>query len=76
MAARRDYANDLSDIDVPTLIVAGREDAIRRTEDAEFIHHGIRNSHLEIIDDAGHLMNMEQPHIFNDTVIDFLGLIN
>jgi len=72
MAARRDYSNDLSDIETPTLIIAGGEDAIRKPEDAEFIHHGIRNSHLEIIDDAGHLMNMEGPEKFNRTFLSFV----
>src|SRR6266849_3551067 len=47
MAARRDHSGDLSDINVPTLIIAGREDVIRKPDDAEFIHHGIRNSRLE-----------------------------
>ena len=76
MAARRDYSNDFTDIDAPTLIFAGREDAIRKTEDADFIHRGVKNSHLEIIDDAGHLMNMEQPEIFNRALLNFLGLIH
>jgi pimeloyl-ACP methyl ester carboxylesterase len=72
MAARRDYSRDLAGITVPTLIIAGREDAVRRPDDAEFIHHGVRNSRLEIIDEAGHLMNMEQPEIFNQALIGFL----
>src|SRR5205814_2941371 len=40
MAARRDHADDLANIDVPTLIIAGREDAIRKPEAAEFIRGG------------------------------------
>jgi pimeloyl-ACP methyl ester carboxylesterase len=72
MAARRDYSNDLIEIEAPTLIIAGREDAVRKAEDAEFIRRGIRNSHLEIIDDAGHLMNMEQPEVFNRTFLSFV----
>ena len=76
MAARRDYSGDLSDIKVPTLIIAGREDAVRKPDDAEFIHHGIRNSRLEVIDDAGHLMNMEQSEIFNRLLTDFVELID
>ncbi len=73
MAARRDYSNDLCDIETPTLIIAGREDAVRKAEDAEFIRRGIRNSHLEIIDDAGHLMNMEQPEVVNRLLLSFMG---
>jgi 3-oxoadipate enol-lactonase len=72
MAARRDYSDELASITVPTLIIAGREDGVRKPEDAEFIHRGIRGSQLEVIDDAGHLMNMEQPEQFNQLMLDFL----
>lgn len=76
MAARRDYSGDLAGIAVPTLIIAGREDAVRKPEDAELIHHGIGDSRLEIIEDAGHLMNMERPEIFNEVLAGFLELIH
>jgi 3-oxoadipate enol-lactonase len=71
MAARRDYSDDLAKIDLPTLIVAGREDGVRTPEDAEFIDERIPNSQLIVIDDAGHLMNLEQPEVFNRALIDF-----
>ena len=73
MAARRDYSDELAKITVPTLIIAGREDGVRKPEDAEFIHRRIRGSQLVTIDDAGHLMNMEQPEIFNNVMLDFLS---
>jgi 3-oxoadipate enol-lactonase len=72
MAARRDYSEDLPKIEVPTLIIAGREDSIRPIADAEFMHRGIRDSRLEIIEDAAHMTNMEQPEAFNHAVIDFI----
>jgi len=72
MALRRDYSANLPEIDVPTLIIAGREDRVRKPEDAEFLHRAISNSRLEIIENAGHLMNMEQPEIFNQTLWTFL----
>ena len=59
-------------IDAPTLIIAGREDTIRKPEDAEYIQCGITNSRLESIDDAGHLMNLEQPEIFNRVLLGFI----
>ncbi len=74
MAARRDYSSELPGINAPTLIIGGRDDQIRQPQDAEFIHRGIRNSRLQFIEDAGHLMNMEQPEAFNRTVWDFLKL--
>src|SRR2546421_5493498 len=72
MAARRDYCGDLPQISVPTLIVAGRDDGVRKPIDAETIHLGIKGSHLETIKDAGHLMNMEQPEVFNEVMLTFV----
>ena len=72
MAARRDYSDDLPKITAPTLIIVGREDSIRPVTDAEFMHERIPNSRLEIIEDAAHLTNMEQPEVFNRTLLDFL----
>jgi pimeloyl-ACP methyl ester carboxylesterase len=76
MALRRDYAATLHDIRIPTLIIAGREDGVRKPEDAEFLHRGIANSRLEIIADAGHLMNMEQAEIFNQALAEFLKSVS
>ena len=72
MAVRRDYSDDLANINVPTLIISGREDGVRTPEDAEFIQHGITGSQLVVIEDAGHLMNMEQADAFNHAMLDFL----
>jgi 3-oxoadipate enol-lactonase len=72
MAARRDYSEDLAEIDVPALIIVGREDSIRPVTDAEFMQRGIRNSRLEIIDDAAHMTNIEQPENFNQALLAFL----
>jgi 3-oxoadipate enol-lactonase len=75
MAMRRDYSNDLAGISVPTLIIAGREDGVRKPEDAEFIAERIPNSELIVIDDAGHLMNMERPEIFSRVMLELLGTL-
>lgn len=76
MAARRDYCGDLPHISVPTLIFAGRDDGVRKPFDADSIHRGIKNSRLEVITAAGHLMNMEQPDVFNRTLLDFLHRVS
>jgi 3-oxoadipate enol-lactonase len=72
MAVRRDYSDDLPKIDVPSLVIVGREDPIRPVADAEFMHNSIRGSRLEIIKDAAHMTNMEQPQVFNATLSKFL----
>ena len=76
MAVRRDYSGDLARIALPALIIVGREDPIRPVADAEFMHRMIANSRLEIIEDAAHMTNMEQPAVFNRALVDFLGLIH
>lgn len=76
MAMRRDYADDLATVSVPTLIFAGSEDGVRKPEDAEFVHQRIKNSRLEVLIDAGHLMNMEQAEEFNQRLDNFLKLIH
>ena len=75
MAARRDYSADLSQINVPTLIVVGREDSIRPVKDAEFMHAKIRGSRLEIVGDAAHVSNMEQPESFNRALIELTARV-
>ena len=75
MAARRDYTGDLAQINVPTLIVVGREDSIRPVSDAEFMHRQIRNSGLEIIEDAAHVSNLDQPEVFNRALIEFTASV-
>jgi pimeloyl-ACP methyl ester carboxylesterase len=72
MAARRNYSGDLPRIDVPTLVIVGREDPIRPVADAEFMQERISNSRLEVIEDAAHMTNMEQPEVFNRALLDFL----
>lgn len=75
MALRRDYSGTLHNIEVPTLIIAGREDGVRNPADAQFLHRGIPNSSIEIIDAAGHLMNMEQPEVFNQALLRFVSQV-
>lgn len=72
MAARRNYTDDLAEINLPTLIIVGREDSIRPMADSEFMHRGIRNSRLEIIEEAAHMTNMEQAEVFNHALLTFL----
>jgi len=72
MAARRDYSDDLPSINLPALIIVGRQDPIRPVADAEFMHRGLSGSRLEIIEDAAHMTNMEQPELFNRALERFL----
>jgi 3-oxoadipate enol-lactonase len=76
MAARRDYSGDLPDINVPALVIVGRQDPIRPVSDAEFMQRGLSNARLEIIEDAAHMTAMEQPDVFNRALMQFLRLLD
>jgi len=61
MMARPDSRDDLGRIKCPTLVLCGRHDALTPLEIHEEIASLIPHSHLAIIEDCGHLSNMEQP---------------
>ncbi|MEH6619099.1 alpha/beta hydrolase [Maribacter arcticus] len=64
-----------ADIKIPTLYVMGEEDylflpSIRKIVD---LH---QNSRLLVVEDCGHVVNVEQPKFFNDEVIKYLTIKN
>jgi len=70
---RIDYLHDvLPTIDVPTLIIVGRQDEFTPVAKAEEMQQSIQNSKLVIIEDAGHMPNLEHPDEFNTIVLEFL----
>jgi pimeloyl-ACP methyl ester carboxylesterase len=73
MAGRHDHIGLLSRIDVPTLIIVGREDPITPVKDSELMHREIRESRLEVIENAAHVSNLEQTKQFNQAVQTFLS---
>ncbi|MFN3345483.1 MAG: alpha/beta fold hydrolase [Chloroherpetonaceae bacterium] len=72
LAMREDSTSLLASITVPTLVVAGAEDALMNAAVMKVIHDGIPNSQMKIIDGAGHLPNLEQPDIFNFYLLEHL----
>jgi len=75
MAQRDDQTEFISSIKVPALIVAGREDAITPPADSEAMHAKITGSRLIVIENAGHVSNLEQTEQFNDALLAFLNSI-
>ena len=72
MAARRDQTDLLARIEVPTLIIVGREDQLTPPSLSEAMHGEIRGSHLVVIEGAAHVSNIERPQDFNRALEDFL----
>ncbi len=71
-AERRDYTPLLRDITVPTLIVVGSEDEFTPISDAQLMHQEIAGSQLAILEEVGHMPNMEHPDEFNAVLKQFL----
>jgi 3-oxoadipate enol-lactonase len=65
MMARPDSTALLKTIGCPTLVVVGEEDGLSPVSIAEQMHRDITGSILEVIPDAGHLSNLEQPEAFS-----------
>lgn len=72
MAARPDSTELLSQINCPVLVIVGSEDKLTPVAEAEVIHNGISNSQLRVIENSGHLSNMETPKEFNKALAEFL----
>lgn len=60
---------------VPTLIVEGRSPENRFSDHPEILNY-LPNGKLKIIEDCGHMMNMERPEEFNVALEDFLLLLS
>lgn len=73
LAERSETCSALNEINIPTLIICGREDEVTPLSESEFMHAEINGSVLQIIDKAGHVSNLEQPDEFNKHLLDFLN---
>ncbi|MGH9428052.1 MAG: alpha/beta fold hydrolase [Terriglobia bacterium] len=76
LASRRDSRPLLADIKLPTLIVAGSEDAVVPSPQAEIMQSEIRDSSLVVVEQCGHLINLEQPKILDRVVRTFLNRLH
>lgn len=65
-------AKELSAIAAPTLLVYGEHDPLTPPDVGRRMQAEIPGAELAIIEDSGHLVNMEQPEAFNAAVRDFL----
>ena len=75
LVAIRDRANStglLASIRVPVLVVNGRDDTLVPVAMAERLAHAIPQAKLAILDDAGHLPNLETPKAFRAALRSFV----
>jgi 3-oxoadipate enol-lactonase len=70
-----DFTGKLSQIRVPTLVIAGADDMGTPLSMSEAIANGIPGATLEVIDNASHLSVAEQPEKFASLVQGFLARV-
>ncbi|MGH7260588.1 MAG: alpha/beta fold hydrolase [Nitrospiraceae bacterium] len=75
MAERPDSVSLLKQITRPTLVITGELDGPTPPADGKLMAERIPGARLEIIPQAGHLSNLEQPEAFNTAVRAFLEVI-
>ncbi|HEV2783435.1 MAG TPA: 3-oxoadipate enol-lactonase [Actinophytocola sp.] len=68
-----DLAPLLGSITAPTLVIAGAQDPATPPDHARRLADGIPEARLEILPDAAHLANVEQPEAVTRLLLDFLG---
>lgn len=65
--------SQLADVNVPTLVLTGSQDALTPVGDAEELAEAIPNARLQILPGAAHGLMVEAPNAFNDIVVRFLA---
>jgi|TARA_B100001769_G_scaffold200164_1_gene160073 3-oxoadipate enol-lactonase len=69
---RTEHRHIFKTINVPTLIMVGELDSLTPPSMSKEIMKEIKNSYIKIIPEAGHLINIEKPELFNHNLRSFL----
>jgi len=72
---RFDVMKEVEKIDLPTLILCGEDDALTPVLYSQFLHSRIKGSKLEVLPNAGHMVMMESPQVFNEKIRCFVDEI-
>ncbi|MEO9300816.1 3-oxoadipate enol-lactonase [Acinetobacter pittii] len=72
--AHADLRDEITQIQVPVLLIAGTADPVTTVVDAEFMQRAINNSQIAKLE-ASHLSNIEQPQRFTQELTRFIQQI-
>ncbi|SFS36606.1 alpha/beta fold hydrolase [Sphingobacterium wenxiniae] len=72
LAARTDTTAVLEKIQIPTLLIRGKEDIITNHEDMVQLYKTIKDAEFVEMERCGHLPNLENPEHFNRLMLEFL----
>lgn len=72
MRERKDSVPLLPRFSLPAMVIGAEGDMAIPPENSRLIASGLSGAELCIIHGGGHMVNLEQPEAFNETVLDFL----
>ena len=72
MRDRKDYTPLLPGFRQPSLVIVGTEDRAASQQAIELFNSGLPNCQSHLVAGAGHMVNMERPEEFNNTLLQFL----
>ena len=76
LGRRSETCSSLSKIHIPTLIICGKGDQVTPLAQSKFMNKHIKGSILKVIENAGHVSNLEQPKEFNKHLNEFLTTLS
>jgi pimeloyl-ACP methyl ester carboxylesterase len=71
-STEQDVAAPVENIRAPTLVVTSDDDRVYSPDIARDMAKRIPGAELAVIEDAGHVSNLDQPERFNKVVLEFL----
>jgi len=75
MADRKDYTRLLKNLHLPTLVIGGEQDHLCHPAHTGIMARQLPNCFRAVNLDAGHLVQIEQPALFNRLLLEFLQVI-
>lgn len=67
-----DMTDQLHKINIPVLVVCGAEDAMMPMKFSKSLHEEIANSQFQVLENAGHMVMLEQPELTADLLKKFM----
>jgi pimeloyl-ACP methyl ester carboxylesterase len=69
---RFDIMKEVERINLPTLILCGEDDQLTPVKYSQSLQSRIKGSKMEVLPDAGHMVMMEAPQLFNKKIGEFI----
>ena len=75
-ALTAEYASELADFELPTLIVWGEKDTVFPSKQADLLQRSIPNSEKLVLEGAGHACYLDKPEQFHIAILEFLSSLS